>query len=254
MVCISLLSFLFFTKHTQPYVERERSSEKGSRPTVFRRTPTFPTIAVMKNQVVAMICGLITATSFISVSKIFFSWVFGSRSNDCCFNVFVQLICSRPTLVWFVGTNGNNDVDLARTKRFNKHTWLCFFTFESYGHYEAEQSGKQLRAQLASWFYAIIGIEEDGIFVSNGAQFHISCLQLQGRRKIHHGLYMLTFPLIVLVVRASMVRQPLLKPAVLHAFLMTVLRLVHGWWFGSGFGSEHAIVSTGLIDLVGLDM
>ncbi|KAJ0485513.1 hypothetical protein HanIR_Chr04g0158321 [Helianthus annuus] len=39
---------------------RERPTEKGSRPTVFRRTPTFPTIAVMKNQVVATICGLIT--------------------------------------------------------------------------------------------------------------------------------------------------------------------------------------------------
>ncbi|MFS7954623.1 hypothetical protein Hanom_Chr07g00632711 [Helianthus anomalus] len=58
MVCICLLSFLFFTKHTQPYVER--SSEKGSRPTVFRRTPTFPTIAVMKNQAVATIYCLIT--------------------------------------------------------------------------------------------------------------------------------------------------------------------------------------------------
>ncbi|KAM0031858.1 putative LL-diaminopimelate aminotransferase [Helianthus debilis subsp. tardiflorus] len=57
------------------------------------------------------------------------------------------------------------------------HTWLCLFTFESYGLYEVEQSGKQLRAQLASWFYAIIGIEEDVIFVSNGAKFHISCLQ-----------------------------------------------------------------------------
>ncbi|KAJ0890127.1 putative LL-diaminopimelate aminotransferase [Helianthus annuus] len=56
--------------------------------------------------------------------------------------------------------------------------WLHFFTFESYGLYEVEQGGKQLRAQLASWFYAIIGIEEDGIFVSDGVQFHISCLQL----------------------------------------------------------------------------
>ncbi|KAF5777048.1 putative LL-diaminopimelate aminotransferase [Helianthus annuus] len=106
---------------------------------------------------------------------------------------------------------------------------IRFFTFESYGLYEVEQSGKQLRAQLASWFYAIIGIDEDGIFVSNGAQFHISCLhvclKLQWRRKIHHDLYMLTFPLIVLVVRASMVRQPLLKPAVLHAFLLTVLSI-----------------------------
>ncbi|MFS7988993.1 hypothetical protein Hanom_Chr11g01041481 [Helianthus anomalus] len=88
MVCISLLSFLFFTKHTQPYICRERPSEKGSRPTVFRRTPTFPFIAVMKNQAVATICGLII----------------GNQLHICM----------------FVGTNGNNGADLARTKRFNK--------------------------------------------------------------------------------------------------------------------------------------
>ncbi|KAM0009411.1 putative LL-diaminopimelate aminotransferase [Helianthus debilis subsp. tardiflorus] len=90
----------------------------------------------------------------------------------------------------------------------SQHMWLHFFTFESYGLYEVEQGSKQLRAQLASWFYAIIGIEKDGIFVSDGVQFHISCLQ----RKIHHDSYMVTFPLIVLVVRASMLRQLLLKP------------------------------------------
>ncbi|MFS8028716.1 hypothetical protein Hanom_Chr16g01513671 [Helianthus anomalus] len=39
---------------------RERPTENGSRPTVFWRTPTFPTIAVMKNQVVATIYGLIS--------------------------------------------------------------------------------------------------------------------------------------------------------------------------------------------------
>ncbi|MFS7912892.1 putative LL-diaminopimelate aminotransferase [Helianthus anomalus] len=179
-----------------------RPSEKGSRPTVFRRTPTFPTIAVMKNQAVATICGLITG---------------------------IQLHICIPTVVWFVGTNGNNDADLARTKRFNKSTpAFAFFTLESYGLYEVEQSGKQLRAQLASWFYTIIDIEEDGIFVSNGAQFHISCLQvfvgftfslkLQWPRKIHHDSYMVTFRLIVLVVRASMVRQLLLKPVAFMPF------------------------------------
>ncbi|KAM0052824.1 putative LL-diaminopimelate aminotransferase [Helianthus debilis subsp. tardiflorus] len=93
------------------------------------------------------------------------------------------------------------------------HIYLLLFglsttTSQSYGLYEVEQGSKQLRAQLASWFYAIIGIEKDGIFVSDGVQFHISCLQ----RKIHHDSYMVTFPLIVLVVRASMLRQLLLKP------------------------------------------
>ncbi|MFS7938162.1 hypothetical protein Hanom_Chr05g00436191 [Helianthus anomalus] len=52
-----ILSLLYKTHTT---LCRERPSEKGSRPTVFRRTPTFPTIVAMKNQAVVTICGLIT--------------------------------------------------------------------------------------------------------------------------------------------------------------------------------------------------
>ncbi|KAF5819267.1 hypothetical protein HanXRQr2_Chr02g0075701 [Helianthus annuus] len=49
---------LLYKAHTT--LCRERPSEKGSRPTVFRRTPTFPSIPVIKNQAVATICDLIT--------------------------------------------------------------------------------------------------------------------------------------------------------------------------------------------------
>ncbi|MFS7919299.1 hypothetical protein Hanom_Chr03g00211111 [Helianthus anomalus] len=155
-VIVQKHAFILFVSdsYRKEIQERERPSEKGIQPTVFRQTPTVLTIAVMKNQAVTTICGLIT----------------GNQLHNCL-------------LLFGLSTTTS------------QHMWFHFFTFESYGLYEVEQGGK-----------------EDGIFVSDGVQFHISCLQLQWRRKIHHDSYMVTFPLIVLVVRASMLRQLLLKP------------------------------------------
>ncbi|KAK1431245.1 hypothetical protein QVD17_14564 [Tagetes erecta] len=51
-------------------------------------------------------------------------------------------------------------------------------TVEGYSGYGAEQGEKQLRAKLASTFYANLGIEEDDIFVSDGAKSDISRLQV----------------------------------------------------------------------------
>ncbi|KAJ0808928.1 hypothetical protein HanPI659440_Chr01g0008901 [Helianthus annuus] len=110
------LSLLYKTHTT---LCRDRPSEKGSRPTVFRANPYVSNYSGDEEPG----CGddlrfnYRQPASYLYVKFVFFSWVFGSRSNDCCFNVFVKLICSS---VWFVGTNGNNDADLARTKRFNK--------------------------------------------------------------------------------------------------------------------------------------
>ncbi|XWS62499.1 hypothetical protein CRYUN_Cryun06bG0016400 [Craigia yunnanensis] len=51
-------------------------------------------------------------------------------------------------------------------------------TLEGYSGYGAEQGEKALRAALASTFYSNLGIEEDDIFVSDGAKCDISCLQV----------------------------------------------------------------------------
>ncbi|XP_076941992.1 LL-diaminopimelate aminotransferase, chloroplastic-like [Bidens hawaiensis] len=55
---------------------------------------------------------------------------------------------------------------------------LGLSTVEGYSGYGAEQGEKQLRAQIASTFYANLGIEEDDIFVSDGAKSDISRLQV----------------------------------------------------------------------------
>lgn len=51
-------------------------------------------------------------------------------------------------------------------------------TIEGYSGYGAEQGEKLLRAAIASTFYANLGIEEDDIFVSDGAKSDISRLQV----------------------------------------------------------------------------
>nr|GMD04764.1 LL-diaminopimelate aminotransferase, chloroplastic [Ipomoea batatas] len=51
-------------------------------------------------------------------------------------------------------------------------------TLEGYSGYGAEQGEKQLRAAIASTFYSKLGIEEDDIFVSDGAKSDISRLQV----------------------------------------------------------------------------
>ncbi|KAK8959608.1 hypothetical protein KSP40_PGU007941 [Platanthera guangdongensis] len=51
-------------------------------------------------------------------------------------------------------------------------------TVEGYSGYGAEQGNKQLRASIASTYYSDLGIEEDDIFVSDGAKCDISRLQL----------------------------------------------------------------------------
>ncbi|GKF81759.1 LL-diaminopimelate aminotransferase, chloroplastic, partial [Tanacetum coccineum] len=54
---------------------------------------------------------------------------------------------------------------------------LALSTVEGYTGYGAEQGENHLRAGLASIFYADLGIEEDEIFVSDGAKCDISRLQ-----------------------------------------------------------------------------
>lgn len=51
-------------------------------------------------------------------------------------------------------------------------------TLEGYSGYGAEQGEKPLRAAIASTFYSDLGIEEDDIFVSDGAKCDISRLQI----------------------------------------------------------------------------
>ncbi|KAK6159173.1 hypothetical protein DH2020_006487 [Rehmannia glutinosa] len=51
-------------------------------------------------------------------------------------------------------------------------------TVDGYSGYGAEQGAKQLRAAIASTYYADLGIEEDDIFVSDGAKSDISRLQV----------------------------------------------------------------------------
>ncbi|GMY38845.1 LL-diaminopimelate aminotransferase, chloroplastic [Fagus crenata] len=51
-------------------------------------------------------------------------------------------------------------------------------TLEGYSGYGAEQGEKALRAAIASTFYSNLGIEEDDIFVSDGAKCDISRLQV----------------------------------------------------------------------------
>lgn len=51
-------------------------------------------------------------------------------------------------------------------------------TLNGYSGYGAEQGEKQLRASIASTYYANVGIEEDEIFVSDGAKSDISRLQV----------------------------------------------------------------------------
>ncbi|EPS64827.1 hypothetical protein M569_09950 [Genlisea aurea] len=51
-------------------------------------------------------------------------------------------------------------------------------TVEGYSGYGAEQGEKKLRAAIASTYYADLGIEEDDIFVSDGAKSDISRLQV----------------------------------------------------------------------------
>ncbi|KAI3445847.1 hypothetical protein Pfo_002512 [Paulownia fortunei] len=51
-------------------------------------------------------------------------------------------------------------------------------TVDGYSGYGAEQGEKQLRAAIASTYYADLGIEEDDIFVSDGAKSDISRLQV----------------------------------------------------------------------------
>ncbi|KAI3702298.1 hypothetical protein L6452_28031 [Arctium lappa] len=55
---------------------------------------------------------------------------------------------------------------------------LALSTVEGYSGYGAEQGEKQLRARLSTTFYANLGIEEDDIFVSDGAKSDISRLQV----------------------------------------------------------------------------
>nr|TKS05084.1 hypothetical protein D5086_0000131810 [Populus alba] len=51
-------------------------------------------------------------------------------------------------------------------------------TLEGYSGYGPEQGEKPLRTAIASTFYAGLGIEEDDIFVSDGAKCDISRLQV----------------------------------------------------------------------------
>ncbi|XP_035540373.1 LL-diaminopimelate aminotransferase, chloroplastic-like [Juglans regia] len=51
-------------------------------------------------------------------------------------------------------------------------------TLEGYSGYGAEQGEKSLRAAIASTFYTNLGIEDDDIFVSDGAKCDISRLQV----------------------------------------------------------------------------
>ncbi|KAK8518631.1 hypothetical protein V6N12_011878 [Hibiscus sabdariffa] len=51
-------------------------------------------------------------------------------------------------------------------------------TLEGYSGYGAEQGEKAVRAALASTFYGNLGIEEEDIFVSDGAKCDISRLQV----------------------------------------------------------------------------
>ncbi|KAL4278153.1 hypothetical protein GQ457_03G000260 [Hibiscus cannabinus] len=55
-------------------------------------------------------------------------------------------------------------------------SWIVYT--DGYSGYGAEQGEKALRAALASTFYGNLGIEEDDIFVSDGAKCDISRLQV----------------------------------------------------------------------------
>ncbi|CAM8924924.1 unnamed protein product [Rhodiola kirilowii] len=55
---------------------------------------------------------------------------------------------------------------------------LALSTLEGYSGYGAEQGEKALRAAVASTFYGDLGIEEDDVFVSDGAKCDISRLQI----------------------------------------------------------------------------
>ncbi|GJV72307.1 LL-diaminopimelate aminotransferase, chloroplastic [Tanacetum coccineum] len=54
---------------------------------------------------------------------------------------------------------------------------LALSTIEGYSGYGAEKGETQLRARLASTFYSSLGIDEDDIFVSDGAKCGISRIQ-----------------------------------------------------------------------------
>ncbi|CAI8618029.1 unnamed protein product [Vicia faba] len=55
---------------------------------------------------------------------------------------------------------------------------LALSTLEGYSGYGAEQGEKPLRSAIASTFYPDLGIEDDDIFVSDGAKCDISRLQI----------------------------------------------------------------------------
>ncbi|CAM8973506.1 unnamed protein product [Rhodiola kirilowii] len=55
---------------------------------------------------------------------------------------------------------------------------LALSTLEGYSGYGAEQGEKALRAAIASTFYADLGIDDDDVFVSDGAKCDISRLQI----------------------------------------------------------------------------
>ncbi|CAM8980560.1 unnamed protein product [Rhodiola kirilowii] len=55
---------------------------------------------------------------------------------------------------------------------------LALSTLEGYSGYGAEQGEKALRAAIASTFYGDLGIDDDDVFVSDGAKCDISRLQI----------------------------------------------------------------------------
>ncbi|CAI9097018.1 OLC1v1033306C1 [Oldenlandia corymbosa var. corymbosa] len=67
-------------------------------------------------------------------------------------------------------------------------------TKKGYSGYGAEQGEKQLRAAIASTFYQNLGIEEDDIFVSDGAKSDISRLQVLFGSKVSMAVQDPSYP------------------------------------------------------------
>lgn len=67
-------------------------------------------------------------------------------------------------------------------------------TVKGYSGYGAEQGEKPLRAAIASTFYADVGIEEDDIFVSDGAKSDISRLQVLFGSKVSMAVQDPSYP------------------------------------------------------------
>ncbi|KAF9608600.1 hypothetical protein IFM89_010085 [Coptis chinensis] len=101
-------------------------------------------------------------------------------------------------------------------------------TLEGYSGYGAEQGDKQVRAALASSFYADLGIEESDIFVSDGAKCDISRLQLLFGSNVTIAVQDPSYPYVMLKLE-----KPLATEGVKHISSFDLMSSSkRGCWFG----------------------